>query len=175
MPREAGLTGLAIRRAEASDFEAFRQTFEEESAYSGTLQLPFPSAEAWKKRLEGNGPDDYVLIAHLDGKVAGNAGMHAPQGSPRRAHARHIGITVRSELQGKGVGHALMGALVDLADNWLNVIRLELSVFTDNERAIALYRKHGFEVEGTHKAYALRAGKWADVYSMARIRFKPTA
>lgn len=166
---------LVIRRAEPSDYEAFRATYADESAYSGTLQLPFPSSEAWRKRLEGNGPDDYVLLALVDGKVAGNAGMHVPQGSPRRAHARHIGMTVRSDFQGKGVGSALMRALVDLADNWLNVSRLELHVFTDNERAIALYRKHGFEVEGTHKAYALRAGKWADVYSMARIRFKPPA
>jgi putative acetyltransferase len=172
MPRPAG---LVIRRAEASDFEAFRQTFEDESAYSGTLQVPFPSSDVWKKRLEGNGPDDYVLLALIDGKPAGNAGMHAPQASPRRAHVRHLGITVRSEFQGKGVGNALMEALVGLADNWLNVSRLELTVFTDNERAIALYRKHGFEVEGTHKAYALRAGTWADVYSMARIRFKPAA
>ena len=170
MPRPAG---LVIRRAEPSDYEAFRETFEDESAYSGTLQLPFPSSEAWKKRLEGKGPDDYLLLALMDGKVAGNAGMHPAQGSPRRAHVRLIGMAVRSEYQGKGVGHALMEALVGLADNWLNVSRLELTVFTDNERAIALYRKHGFEIEGTHKAYALRAGRWADVHSMARVRSKP--
>ena len=169
MPRPPGLT---LRRAEPSDYDAFRQTFEDESAYSGTLQLPFPSAEAWKKRLESNGPDDYLLLALIDGKPVGNAGMHPAASSPRRAHARHVGMAVRAEHQGKGVGGALMAALVDLADNWLNVSRLELSVFTDNERAIALYRRHGFEVEGTHRAYALRAGTWADVYSMARIRFK---
>jgi putative acetyltransferase len=53
------------------------------------------------------------------------------------------------------------------------VSRIELTVFTDNERAIALYRKHGFEIEGTHRAYALRAGVYSDTYSMARIRAKP--
>ena len=169
MPRPAG---LKIRRAEPGDYESFRQTFEDESAYSGTLQLPFPSSELWKKRLEANGPDDYLLLALVDGKVAGNAGMHLAQQSPRRAHARHVGMAVRSEFQGQGVGNALMESLTGIADNWLNVFRLELTVFTDNERAIALYRKHGFEVEGTHKAFALRAGKWADVHSMARIRFK---
>jgi putative acetyltransferase len=169
MPRPAG---LAIRRAQASDFEAFRDTFSDESAYTGTLQLPFPSADAWKKRLEGNGPDDYLLLALIDGHPVGNAGMHPAASSPRRAHARHVGMAVRYEHQGKGVGNALMEALTGLADNWLNVSRLELTVFTDNERAIALYRKHGFEIEGTHRAYALRASKWADVHSMARIRFK---
>jgi putative acetyltransferase len=66
-------------------------------------------------------------------------------------------MAVRSDFHGKGVGSALMRALVDLAHNWLNASQLELHVFTDNERAIALYRKHGFEVEGTHKACASRA------------------
>jgi putative acetyltransferase len=65
-----------------------------------------------------------------------------------------------------------MQALVDLADGWLNVFRLELTVFVDNKRAIALYRKFGFEVEGTHKAYALRGGEYVDALFMARIRPK---
>ena len=42
-------------------------------------------------------------------------------------------------------------------------------MFTDNERAVALYRKHGFEVEGAHRGCALRAGRHADVLAMARI------
>lgn len=46
-------------------------------------------------------------------------------------------------------------------------------MFTDNERAINLYRKYGFEVEGTHRAYALRAGHYVDAHFMARLRLKP--
>jgi putative acetyltransferase len=174
MSRPAGL-GLLIRRAEPGDYESFRHIFEDESAYSGTLQVPFPSAEAWKKRLSDNDAGHYLLLATVDGKPAGSAGLHPSQGSPRRAHAMLLGMAVRSDFQGMGVGNALMQGLLEIADNWLNVIRLELTVFTDNERALALYRKHGFEIEGTHKAYALRAGRWADTYSMARIRFKPPA
>jgi putative acetyltransferase len=83
-----------------------------------------------------------------------------------------IGIAVRSDWHGKGVGRALMQALVDLADNWLPVTRLELDVYTDNERAIRLYREFGFEIEGTHRAYALRDGKYVDSHAMARIRPK---
>ena len=169
MPRPAGLT---IRRAEPGDYAEFARTYTDESAYSGTLQLPFPSLELWKKRLAEPKPSEFVLLAILDGEVAGNAGLMQPNNSPRRSHAMHLGIGVREKFQGRGVGSALMEALVGIADNWLNVIRIELTVFTDNERAIALYRRHGFEIEGTHRAYALRAGKYADTYSMARVRPK---
>ncbi|RME41865.1 MAG: GNAT family N-acetyltransferase, partial [Caldilineae bacterium] len=68
------------------------------------------------------------------------------------------------------VGSQLMAAAIDLADNWLNLRRLELTVYTDNEPAIRLYRKFGFEVEGTHRAYAFRDGVYVDTLAMARVR-----
>jgi len=58
------------------------------------------------------------------------------------------------------------------ADGWLNVFRLEPTVFADNERAIAPYRKFGFEAGGTHRAYALRDGRFVDTLAMARLRPK---
>jgi L-phenylalanine/L-methionine N-acetyltransferase len=170
VPRPAGLT---IRRAEPGDFEAFARIYDAASAYSGTLQIPYPSREAWRKRLAEPVEGDFILAACIDGEVVGNAGLHHFK-SPRRAHAMHLGMTVRDDFQGRGVGTALMEALTTLADGWLNVTRLELTVFTDNARALALYRKFGFEVEGTHKAYALRDGRYVDVHCMARVRPKPS-
>jgi putative acetyltransferase len=61
-----------------------------------------------------------------------------------------------------------MTAILDLADGWLMLKRVELCVFTDNERAIALYRSMGFVVEGTKKYAAARGGTYADEYLMAR-------
>jgi putative acetyltransferase len=169
VPREAG---IAVRRAEPGDCAEVCRTFEGESAYSGTLQLPFPSAEIWRQRLAEPKDNDFLLVALIDGRIVGTAGLHPVGKSPRRSHSMLLGMTVADEFQGRGVGQALMEALLEVADGWLNVFRVELTVFTDNERAIALYRKHGFEVEGTHKAYALRAGKYADTHTMARVRFK---
>ena len=59
---------------------------------------------------------------------------------------------------------------MDLADNWLGLTRIALSVYTDNTAGVALYKKFGFEVEGTHRRYALRNGEYVEAYSMARTR-----
>jgi L-phenylalanine/L-methionine N-acetyltransferase len=79
-------------------------------------------------------------------------------------------VAVRDDRQGKGVGTALMEAALDLADNWLNLARIELTVYVDNAPAIALYEKFGFEVEGTHRRFAFRKGEYVDAYSMARLK-----
>ncbi len=63
-----------------------------------------------------------------------------------------------------------MQAAVDLADKWLNLERLELDVYTDNEPALRLYQKFGFVIEGTLVRFAFRDGRYADAYMMARLR-----
>jgi putative acetyltransferase len=164
---------VVVRRAEPGDFEAVARSFQDESAYAGTLQLPLPSFERWRKKMAEMPEGHYVFVACVGDEVVGHAGLHpASLASPRRAHAMAIGMAVPSAWQGKGVGSALLRTLCDFADGWLNVIRLELTVYTDNEPAIALYRKFGFEVEGTHRVYALRAGRYVDAFAMARIRLK---
>lgn len=80
-------------------------------------------------------------------------------------------MAVRDDWQGKGVGSALLKAAIDLADNWLNLTRLELEVFTDNEAAVQLYMKFDFEVKGLLREYGFRNGKYVDVYAMARNVF----
>ena len=163
---------IAIRRACADDADAVWRIFQDEACYAGTLQTPWPARDIWRKRVAEVPDTDFTLVAEADGHVVGHAGLHKAGSSPRRAHAMMLGIAVRSDWQGKGVGRALMQALVGLADGWLPTTRIELTVFVDNERAIALYREFGFEIEGTHKAYALRDGKYVDTYAMARVKPK---
>ncbi|HEY5107188.1 MAG TPA: GNAT family N-acetyltransferase [Caulobacteraceae bacterium] len=64
-----------------------------------------------------------------------------------------------------------MAALLDQADRWLDYRRLKLTVFSDNDRAIALYERFGFEREGLLRAYAFRDGAYVDAVTMARLRF----
>ena len=77
---------------------------------------------------------------------------------------------MRDDWQGKGIGTELMKVCVDLADNWLGLARLDLRVYVDNAPAISLYKKFGFEIEGTHKRFAFRDGEYVDAHVMARLK-----
>ena len=161
---------IAIRRTEPSDYEAVRTIFLGAQAVWGTLQLPFPSAEQWRKRLAEPPEGLFSLVACADTEVIGQLGLHTFPHSPRRRHVGQLGMAVRDDWQGKGVGTALMQAAVDLADKWLNLERLELDVYTDNEAAVRLYKKFGFVIEGTLVRFAFRDGRYVDAYTMARLR-----
>jgi putative acetyltransferase len=160
---------VIVRRAEPADAEAIHATFTGPQAIGGTLQLPYASVEMWRRRLAGFPPDDYLLLATIDGEVVGNLGLHGTSKSPRRRHVGYIGMAVRDDRQRRGAGTALMRAAIELADGWLNYQRLELNVYTDNLAALHLYRKFGFVIEGTCRAYAFRDGRYVDAYAMARL------
>jgi putative acetyltransferase len=161
---------ISIRRAEPSDYEAVRQVFAGPKAVWGTLQLPFPSAESWRKSLAEPAEGVFSLVACTESEVIGLLGLHTFPNAPRRRHVGQIGMAVRDDWQGKGVGTALMQAAVDLGEKWLNLSRLELEVYTDNEPGIRLYKKFGFSIEGTLVHFAFRDGQYVDAYIMARLR-----
>jgi L-phenylalanine/L-methionine N-acetyltransferase len=160
---------IAVRHAEPDDYAALHRVFTSPRVVEGTLQLPYQSAETRRKRLVEPAEGQYSLVAVVDGEVVGQLGLYATT-RPRRRHVGELGMGVRDDWQGRGVGSALMKAALDLADNWLNLTRVELTVYTDNAAAIALYTKFGFEVEGTHRAFAYRNGQYVDAHSMARLR-----
>jgi putative acetyltransferase len=159
-----------IRRAQPNDYEAVSRIFEGEKAFSGTLQLPFPSADVWHKRLAEPPEGSFNLLACVENEVVGQLGLHTLPNNPRRRHVGQIGMAVRDDWQGKGAGSALMQAAIVLADKWLNLSRLELEVYTDNEAAIRLYKKFDFNIEGTLVRFAYRDGQFVDAYTMARLR-----
>ena len=121
-----------------------------------------------------SGESDHVLVA--EGKVnncpiiLGMAGLHGNK-NPRQRHSATIGIMVHTAYQGKGIGKKLMDKLIDLADNWISVKRIELEVISDNTPAIKLYKKYGFREEGVKKACVYKNGQYVDAIMMARCKF----
>lgn len=160
---------LSIRRTEPDDYAAVQRIFTGPRVVWGTLQLPFPSVELWRKRLADTPDTKYGLVACSDDEVVGQLDIHMLT-NPRRRHVGQLGMAVRDDMQGRGIGAALMQAAVDVADNWLNLLRLELEVFVDNDPAVRLYTRFGFAVEGTLVRYAYRNGQYVDVYKMARLK-----
>jgi len=170
MDTHPGTRPFTIRRAEPADYEAVCKIFSGPKAVWGTLQLPFPSSAIWQKRLAESPDGIFNLLACVENDVIGQSGLYTFPNQPRRRHAGQVGMAIRDDWQGKGAGTALMQAVIELADKWLNLMRLELEVYTDNEPAIKLYKKFGFVIEGTLARFAYRDGRYVDAFTMARIR-----
>lgn len=164
------MAGIKIRACSLEDAAAITEIATQPSVVWGTLQLPAQTVAFWRKRLESNDPDSsYMLVAEAEGKVVALAGLHWSN-RVRVRHVAGLGMFVHEEYQGRGIGKALMEALVDAADRWLGLVRIELECYSDNERALRLYRGFGFEIEGCKRMNAYRDGKYVNSLIMGRIR-----
>jgi len=158
---------IQIRAWEPDDIPQLTEMFNQPRVVWGTLQTPYTSIAARRKRAESR-VDVFQLVCVVDERVVGMIGLERFE--KRRAHAASIGMAVHDAYAGRGCGRALLEATIAQADRWLNLTRIELSVWSDNDRAIALYEHLGFEREGFHRAYAWRDGDYADAITMARLR-----
>jgi putative acetyltransferase len=160
--------GLSIRAripADAPDITALHNM---PGYRRGTLRTPHHSPEEIRKVIENQSANFTSLVAVLKGRIVGDVGM-THYGS-RRGHAGSIGMGVHDAYTGRGIGRALIGEILAIADRWLDIHRVELTVFTDNDTAIRLYERNGFVKEGHLKQFAFRDGDYVDAFSMARLR-----
>ena len=159
---------IHIRRAELSDAAQIQRVYASSGTYAASLQLPHPSVDLWQERLRQVSRDDTLLVAICDGVIVATAGLHI-ETTQRRSHVATLSLGGADSFTGRGVGSALLTELLSLSDNWLNLLRIELMVFCDSAASIHLYKKFGFDIEGTHRGASLRNGVFADSYSMARL------
>jgi putative acetyltransferase len=172
----SSLAPLVIRRAVPDDAEAIARMYAEPEVQANLLQMPYPTTAGlreWLHERQPRGRTDVQLVAERAGAAVALAGLEAVSTQQRRRHVMGLGLAVARAAQGQGVGSALMAALMQWADDWAQVLRIELTVYTDNAPAIALYQRFGFRIEGTHRGYAMRRGGYADVHAMARLHPAP--
>ena len=162
---------IEIRQSKIGDAGAFHKMLSNPAICRTTLQLP--SQEIWlsEERLNETNSWLHRFTAEADGAIVGSIAIVESQ-SPGQSHIARIGMHVHPDYWGNGIGFMLMQSVTELADNWLNTIRIELDVNTDNPAGIRLYKKSGFVIEGIKRFHGYGGGRWADSYFMARIRKK---
>ena len=159
---------IQIRPVHPDDAQALYAIAKDPQVARTLLQLPsqeFSQTEEW---LSNSQPGQHRLVAESNGRIVGSITLSQSQ-NPRRYHSADIGLMVAADAWGQGVGTVLMTSVVNLADNWLNLIRIELEVVTHNQAAIHLYEKFGFELEGTRRMAVFGDGRYNDEHVMARI------
>lgn len=118
-------------------------------------------------RRQNESASDVMLLAFYDGEFAGNASLMG-MGPSRYRHRAGVAIALYQAYTGLGIGRAMIEALLAIAKE-CGIEQVELEVVADNERAIALYKKLGFEVYGTMpRNMKYRDGTYADVYWMMK-------
>ncbi|GAA4477839.1 ribosomal protein S18-alanine N-acetyltransferase [Rhodococcus olei] len=120
------------------------------------------SADAFRSEL-AHPHNHYVVVRDESGIVIGYAGI-ALLGTTSDAESEVHTIGVDPTHRRRGLGSVLLAELLRLADGHGGPVFLE--VRTDNEAAIALYRREGFEIVGTRRNYYQPSG--ADAYTMRR-------
>jgi L-phenylalanine/L-methionine N-acetyltransferase len=170
---EADAAAITIRPQEPEDAERMSALLGTDGTFQGTLQLPDMPVASRLEHLRKIEPGTCKLVAVAGDELVAAAGLHLAGMSLRRSHARLLGIGIAPAWQGRGLGAQLIARLLDWADNWAGVLRVELVVHADNERAQALYRRMGFVEEGRMRAYALKDGRYVDALSMARLHPSP--
>ncbi len=86
----------------------------------------------------------------------------------RNKHSAYIVMGILGEYRGKGIGAMLFKKLEQWAFNH-NIHRLELTVVTRNKAAISLYKKVGFEIEGTKRHSLFIDSEFVDEYNMSKL------
>jgi putative acetyltransferase len=160
---------ITIRHINAEeDVEAVHEIFSSPSVIHGTMRLPFAALDYTRQRLA---PSEGAirLVALIEEEIAGFAELITYPHVPRHRHVGELNmICVHEDMQGKGIGRVLMEAIVDLADQWLQLTKLSLIVWEGNDNAIRLYEQFGFVIEGTMTDYVFREGDYIHAHMMGR-------
>lgn len=138
-----------LRNGVASDGSAVFENFNRTHTETDFL-LSYPDENSFDSEKEGQfleqktaSTHEIELIAFVDGKVAGTAGIEAVGAKDKVRHRAEFGISVLKEYWGLGIGRALLEACIKCAKE-AGYAQLELTVVAENARAIALYQKAGF-------------------------------
>ncbi|MBI2001920.1 MAG: N-acetyltransferase [candidate division NC10 bacterium] len=160
---------LTIRDAGEADAAAIATIYNQGIADRiATLETEERPPEERKQWLAARGPRHPVLVAERNGRVVGWGSLN--QFNPRKAYdfVADFSVYVERAWRGKGVGGALLRALIGRAKQ-LGYHKLVLSAFPWNAAGMALYQKYGFRTVGIYEEQGFLDEKWVDTIIMEKI------
>ena len=157
---------VRVRPAKAEDVDELLDLYEavatEKIHIGGEAPIDRPRRKtAWLNTIDPSTPGTSIVAVAGD-EIVGQAGITG-------AGRMDLGMWVRADWRGRGVGTALVGAAIDYAREH-DAYKISLEVWPHNAAAIALYEKFGFEREGyLRKHWRRRNGELWDSVVMGLL------
>ncbi len=138
---------------------------EEMTRYPDEYTITEKEERKFIKSMEAS-PNAILIVAELEGKIVGTASLWRLSGFEKFLHRSGFGVGIQKAHWGYGIGNHIMGVIIESAKN-AGYEQIELEVSTNNDRAVSLYKKFGFEIFGTNKWFSkTRDGKYQEMYYM---------
>ena len=161
----------AIKRDAETILQVLKSVIDEEiwQLTSGSeFNVTIEEEEAWIEAHRTQ-PNHLILLAEMEGRIVGILDF-ANGHRQRIAHTGEFGISVDKSMRSHGIGSLLLQELIDWAGENKTIERIGLNVHGNNDRAVALYKKMGFQIEGIRKHHLKYGdGQYVDTVVMGRF------
>jgi phosphinothricin acetyltransferase len=165
---------IRVRPAEPGDAGAIAEIYNQGiRARIATFETEERSAEERRAWLAAHDERHPVLVATVAGpdgaeRVAGWASTDRYRSRACYDGVAEFSIYVHEAFRGRGLGAALLGALIDAAGQ-AGLWKLVSRIFPENRASLALCDRHGFREVGTYEKHAKLDGAWRDVVIVERL------
>jgi RimJ/RimL family protein N-acetyltransferase len=166
---------LSIRSLEVDDAMsslAFRKHMSNETTH--TMHYPgmsFPTLEEAQLKMKWTieSSSELLIGAFFENSLIATIGFHVPKEThPWYKHLGVFGMMVIQKYSGLGLGTKLM-QLMELHAQKIGIKKIEASVRSNNTKALNLYKKFGYQIEGTRKCCAFINDEYLDEHYIAKF------
>ncbi len=165
------VTLSAIQRDYLPCYVEWLNDWEVRRFLAATLPHPYTmqDEEEWfNRQREERDARHFAILTRAECRLIGNCGLHQIDWS---SHHATLGIFIGDKnFWGRGFGTDATRVLLRYGFEEVNLHRIELQVFSFNQRAIRVYDKCGFKLEGVRRQVLFREGQWHDEHIMAVLR-----